>query len=198
MVGMTHKTPSWLRQVRVFALNFLKHPKMLGSLIPSSSFLINRLLSQVDWRTAQVIVEYGPGVGTITAHMLRRMRPDSTLIVFETNDDFVHFMREQFRDPRLHVVHGSAADVKVELEHLGFDRADYVVSGIPFSTIPADVGASILAATRDILQPSGAFLVYQFRSVVKPYLQRFFDNVQGDWEPLNIPPVYIYRCTKSG
>lgn len=188
--------PSWLQQVRVFAINFFKHPKMLGSLIPSSRFLINRLLSQIDWRAAEVIVEYGPGVGTISAHMLRRMRADATLVVFETNDDFVRFMQEQFVDPRLKIVHGSAADVAIELQRLGLDRADYIISGIPFSTIPAPVRESIMRATHDILQPNGAFLVYQFRSVVKPYLQQFFSRVEDDWEPLNIPPVYIYRSTK--
>ena len=53
-------------QALLFAQNFLKHPKMIGSLIPSSRRLIDRLLGKVDWNRARVIVEYGPGVGTIT------------------------------------------------------------------------------------------------------------------------------------
>jgi phospholipid N-methyltransferase len=192
---VTQKTPSWLQQVRLFALNFVKHPKMLGSLIPSSPFLINRLLSQIDWRTAQVLVEYGPGVGTISAHMLRRMRSDATLVVFETNDDFVEFMRQSFSDPRLHVVHGSAADVADELQRLGLEHADYIVSGIPYSTMPAPIREAILRTSQAILQPHGAFLVYQFSPAVKPYLQQFFGKVEDDWEPLNILPARIYRCT---
>ena len=56
---------------------------MLGSLIPSSRFLVNDVLNQVDWDKARVIVEYGPGVGGITAEILRRMRPDARLIAIE-------------------------------------------------------------------------------------------------------------------
>jgi phospholipid N-methyltransferase len=196
MSVVTQNIPSWLQQVRLFALNFVKHPKMLGSMIPSSPFLITRLLSQVDWRTAQVIVEYGPGVGTISAPMLRRMRSDATLVVFETNSDFVQYLRRALPDPRLHVVHGSAADVADELQRLGLERADYIVSGIPYSTMPADVREAILRTSHAILQPHGAFLVYQFSQTVQPYLQQVFGNVEEDWEPLNILPARIYRCTK--
>jgi phospholipid N-methyltransferase len=59
-------------QLMLFAKNFFKHPKMLGSIIPSSRFLIERLLRQMDWDQARVIVEYGPGVGTITREILQR------------------------------------------------------------------------------------------------------------------------------
>ena len=54
------------KQLGLFARNFIKHPTTLGSVIPSSRFLVNDLMSQVDWGRAQVVVEYGPGVGTIT------------------------------------------------------------------------------------------------------------------------------------
>ena len=50
-------------QLLLFARNFLKHPRMLGSLIPSSRFLIDEVLQAVDWANARVIVEYGPGGG---------------------------------------------------------------------------------------------------------------------------------------
>ncbi len=187
--------PSWWQQARLFALNFIKHPTMLGSLIPSSPFLISRLLSQIDWRTARVLVEYGPGAGTITAHMLRRMHGDARLIVFEMNDDFVQFLRHEFNDPRLHVVHGSAANVRDELDARGLSYVDYIVSGIPYSTMPADIREAILNTSGAILQQQGAFLVYQFSPAVKPYLQQVWRTVQEDWEPLNILPARIYRCT---
>jgi hypothetical protein len=118
----------------LFARNFFRHPRMLGSLVPSSPFLIKRVLRRIDWGTARVIVEYGAGVGTFTSEILRRMRPDAILVAFETNDEFVHYLSETLRDPRLHIVHGSAGQVGKVLERLGRGPADYVISGIPFST----------------------------------------------------------------
>ncbi len=55
----------------LFTRNFLKSPAMLGSVIPSSSFLVNDMMSQVDWQRARVLVEYGPGVGTFTREILK-------------------------------------------------------------------------------------------------------------------------------
>lgn len=91
--------PSRSEETLLFAKNFLQHPRMLGSLIPSSRFLIDRLLSRVDWKRARTIVEYGPGVGTITAHILFRMSPDARLVVFEMNEDFVHSVAGRFPIP---------------------------------------------------------------------------------------------------
>src|SRR5258707_10554981 len=118
------RKPSRSEETLLFAKNFLQHPKMLGSLIPSSRFLIGRLMSKVDWARAQTIVEYGPGVGTITAHILARMLPTARLVVFEMNEDFVRHLGRTLHDSRLHVVHGSAADVQKELGRLNLDGAD--------------------------------------------------------------------------
>ena len=178
----------------LFALNFFKHPRMLGSLIPSSRFLIGQVLGQVDWAKARVIVEYGPGVGTITSHILRRMHPDAKLVVIEMNADFVRYLRT-IGDPRLHVVDGSAADVATVLRDLGLERADYVISGIPFSTMPPEVRDAILAATRDVLRPRGQFLVYQFSKDVEPHLKREFSQVRSGFEPLNVLPARLWFCT---
>jgi phospholipid N-methyltransferase len=186
--------PSRRSQVLLFARNFFKHPRMLGSLIPSSRFLIDEILGEIDFARARVIVEYGPGVGTITRHLLRRMRPDARLVAIEMNDDFVSYLRD-VADPRLHVVHGSAADVAAELARLGLDRADYVISGIPFSTMPVEVRTAIVRATRDALHPDGRFLVYQFSREVERYLEREFTHVKRDFEPLNILPAQLWYCT---
>jgi len=98
-----------LGETLLFARNFLRHPNMLGSIIPSSRFLVEQVLGPVDWGRARVIVEYGPGVGTFTCEILRRMRSDAQLVAIETNRDFVRFLRRTLPDSRLHVVHDSAA-----------------------------------------------------------------------------------------
>jgi len=190
------KAPTRNEQLMLFARNFFKHPKMLGSLIPSSHFLIDQVLGKIDWKEAGVVVEYGPGVGTITTEILRRMRPDATLVVIEMNSDFVQFLRGSIRDPRLRVVHGSAADVDRVLKTEGLRHADYVISGIPFSTMPEPVRESILHATHSVLRPSGAFLVYQFSRAVLPYLQRVFGQVEQAFEPLNILPARLFFCSR--
>ncbi len=181
-------------QLLLFGRNFIKHPKMLGSLIPSSRFLVNHVLAEVDWARARVFLEYGPGVGTFTTEILRRMRADAVLVALETNSDFVRFLRGRVSDNRLHVVHGSAADAGAALERLNLQHADYVISGIPYTTMPAELRESILRTTHSVLHPTGAFLVYQFTRTVLPYLQQVFARVHQEFEPLNVMPARLFYC----
>jgi phospholipid N-methyltransferase len=183
-------------QILLFGRNFVKHPRMLGSLIPSSRFLVDRVLRQVDWGRAGTVVEYGPGVGTITGEILRRLRPDATLVTIEMNRDFVHYLRRTVHDRRVHVAEGSAADVKDVLADRRLGHADYVISGIPYSTMPPDVRERILRATHDVLHPHGAFLVYQFTRAVLPYLRDTFALVDQEFEPRNIMPARLFFCRR--
>jgi phospholipid N-methyltransferase len=170
---------------------------MLGSLIPSSRFLVNRLLDQVDWGRARTMVEYGPGVGTFTGEILRRLRPDGTLVAIDTNRDFAHYLTRTLRDDRLHVVEGSAEDAQANLKERGLGRADYVISGIPYSTMPPALRERILQTTHDVLHPDGSFLVYQFTRAVLPYLRQVFPHVHQDFEPRNIMPARLFYCRRS-
>ncbi len=167
---------------------------MLGSIVPSSRFLIKQLLEPINWGRARVIVEYGPGVGGITMEVLRRMRPDGALIAIEMNPDFVSYLRASITDKRLHVVEGSAVEVDEILRRYGHSRADYIISGIPFSTIEAPVRERILRKTCDVLAPGGAFLVYQFSTRVLQDLKRVFGYVGRKFEPLNVLPAHLFIC----
>jgi phospholipid N-methyltransferase len=191
---MPQNARSRTAELLLFAGNFLRHPMMLGSIIPSSRFLVNQVLEPIDWERARVIVEYGPGVGTITGEILRRMRPDARLVAIETNEAFVRFLKRSFPDPRLHVVHESAAEVQTVLERLGLAPASYIVSGIPLGSMPESVRADIAAKSRGALAPGGAFLVYQFTARALPVLQRTFRHVQRSFERRNLPPAQLFVC----
>ena len=168
---------------------------MLGSIVPSSPFLVNDVLSQVNWENARVLVEFGPGVGTMTREILNRMHPDAVLVAIELNPDFVSFLRDQVTDSRLRVVHGSASEVRPVLTSLSLTYADYIVSGIPYSTLSDPIRRKILRESREVLSPQGALLVYQFTGTVLPYLRSSFGSVQQDFQLLNILPARIFYCT---
>src|SRR6266705_1433018 len=156
---MLPKSSSRFQQTTLFARNFLKYPNLVGWMLPSSPFVVAQVLRQIDWPRAKLIVEYGPGIGTFTREILRQMRPDATLVALEVNTDFVEHLRASLHDPRMEIVHGSATDVDLELMRLGHRSADYVISGLPFKTLPEDVCEMVARKTRAVLQPEGAFLV---------------------------------------
>jgi phospholipid N-methyltransferase len=178
----------------LFARNFLRHPKMLGSIVPSSRFLVRRLLAPIDWSEARVIVEYGPGIGVVTWQILRKMRPDAVLIVIEMNPEFVAFLRSAITDVRLKVVEGPADKVVEILRDAGYSRADYIISGIPFSTMAPDVRERTLRYTNLALAPGGVFLVFQFSARVLRDLRRIFRDVRRRFEFLNVLPAHLFIC----
>ena len=187
-----------LSETLLFAGNFLRHPHMLGSIIPSSRFLVDLVLKPIDWGRARVIVEYGPGIGTFTGQILRRMRSDAQLVAIETNRDFVRFLQRTLPDARLHVVHDSAAEVQAVLTRLGLPAPRYIISGIPLGSMPDRVRTDIAVKSRAALEPGGAFLVYQFTARTLPALQRTFGDVRRSFEQRNFPPAQLFLCTTVG
>lgn len=176
----------------MFLAGFIKHPVMVGSIIPSSARLIRRMLAPVDWPNVRLFVEYGPGVGTFCGSILERLGPDARLIAIDTNPDFIDYLGETIRDPRFSAVLGSAADVEAIIADAGFAHADYILSGLPFSTLPPGVGDAIAAATFRALRVGGAFLAYQFSSKVRDFIATQTDHIDDAFEVGNIPPCRLY------
>ncbi|HMI40929.1 MAG TPA: methyltransferase [Sphingomicrobium sp.] len=175
-----------------FLRGFLKNPVMVGSVIPSSRILIDKMLGPVDWANTRIFVEYGPGVGTFTRPILEMLGDDATLLTIDTNAEFTDFLKRDIDDPRLLAVTGSAADVERILEERGFAHADYVLSGLPFSTLPPGVGAEIGAATSRVIRPGGAFLVYQFSPKVLDFIKPVFERIERGFEWINVPPATLF------
>lgn len=188
----------WKRKVQqffgpwgVFFQGFLEHPVMVGSIIPSSRFTIRKMLAPVDWEQCRLFVEYGPGVGTFCRPVLDKLRRDGTLIVIDTNPLFIDYLKRTIGDSRFIAVHGSAEDVEAIIRAHGFEHADYVLSGLPFSTLPEGVGPRIAAATHRAIRPGGAFLTYQFSKVARDLTAQYFAGVDDGFEWLNILPCRL-------
>jgi phospholipid N-methyltransferase len=178
----------------LFASNFVHHPHMLGSIVPSSCFLVDAVLERVAWSKAKVIVEYGPGVGTFTAEILRRMRSDARLVAIETNPQFVRFMQRTLPDARLIVERGSAENVGDILARHALPRASTIISGIPLGSFPTWLQSCIAEASRDALDAEGRFLVYQFTARALPVLRATFQAVGRSREWRNFPPAHVFDC----
>jgi phospholipid N-methyltransferase len=185
-------SPQWQ-----FLRGFLKHPVMVGSIIPSSRVLIDKMLGPVDWENTRLFVEYGPGVGTFTRPILEHLGEDATLLTIDTNPDFTKYLKRSIDDPRLVAVTGSAADVEKIITDRGFEKADYVVSGLPFSTLPPGVGDAIAEATAKVIRPGGAFLVYQFSPKVRDFIAPHFDRLDRGFEWKNVPPATLFWAWKG-
>ena len=178
----------------LFACNFLANPRRVGSVIPSSRRLIQRLLGQTDWRHVKVAVEYGPGTGCVTRALLARLGPDARLFAFEINADFVDYLRRDITDPRLTVVAASAETVGAALADAGFTHADVAVSSLPFSIMPVAVRQAIVHATARVLVPGARLIGYQYSTTWLRELRHDFRHVSVQIEPRNWPPAFVFTA----
>ena len=175
-----------------FFKGFLRNPREVGSVIPSSRFLTRRVLEYGQIASARVVVELGPGTGVLTGAILDGLPADAKLVAIEINPDFVEVLRAMYPDPRLTVFEGCSTDLERALAAAGERAADVVVSGIPFSTLERGVGRRILEAARRVLSEEGRLVAYQFRSHVCRIAEPVFgpaETHRGFW---NLPPMKIF------
>lgn len=180
-----------------FFLGFLREPSQVGSVIPSSRFLEQRIVEASNLSAAKRVVELGPGTGGTTRTFLRHLGRDARLLSIELSPYF-HELLGDIADPR-HVNHlGSAEDLAEILAAHGMEHPDVVISGIPFSKMPGAVATRVAQAVKDNLADGGRFIAYQFRRDVAAIT----DPVMGahtrcTLELRNIPPMRVYSWFKA-
>ena len=171
---------------------FLKHPRKIGAIAPSGKHLSAKMMMPIDFTSAKVIIEYGPGTGSFTKELVTRRRSDTILILIEQNKAFCEQLRALFdNQPNLFIMHGSAMNVGQYLETCGVHRADYIVSGLPFASLPATVSDNILNATKMALGQEGKFISFQYSLVKKKFIEGYFQMINC-WKVINnLPPAFV-------
>lgn len=187
-----------LRERAAFLRGFLAHPDQVGSVVPSSRALEQRLVRRAQLARARCVVELGPGTGGTTRAFLDAMPATSPLLAIELNADFAARLRRDIRDPRLIVVHGSAEHIERYLAEHGLPAPDAVLSGIPFSTMPREVGDRIAAAVARALAPGGRFVAYQVTPRVAERTTPYLGPPRRELELINIPPMRVFTWTRAG
>ena len=178
-----------------FIKQYLLHPRSVGAVAPSGQALAEQMMSPIDFSKAKTIVEYGPGTGAFTRELCARRRTETRLILIERNETFFRGLLEAFRsEGNLTLIHGSAEDAAAYLQRLGISEADYVVSGLPFASLPEELTRRVFRATQRILGEQGSFITFQYTLVKERYFRRFFDLEQKLYVRKNLPPAYVFVC----
>lgn len=177
-----------------FFQGFLRRPQTVGSVIPSSRFLERRILKHANIGKNDTVVELGPGTGGTTHALLNELGPRGRLLSIEVEDEFVELLQE-INDPRLIPHLGSAEDIASILATHKLGEPDVVISGIPFSTMPTEIGKKIVRAIYDVLPPGKSFVAYQLRDRVAELATPVFGKPEVSLELINIPPMRVYKWT---
>jgi phospholipid N-methyltransferase len=178
-----------------FLSEVFKSGGTIGALSPSSSFLAEKMLKPIHFDTAKCIVEFGPGTGVFTHRLLEKMSPDSKLLIFEINPAF-HEELMTIEDPRLVVINDSAEKIDHYLTLHQQEKADYIVSSLPFAMIPDQVVDSILKHSFDVLSAKGKFIQFQYSLNALSKLKSIYAKVKINFTFLNLPPAFVFICSR--
>ncbi|GAA0742380.1 class I SAM-dependent methyltransferase [Clostridium oceanicum] len=181
-----------------FLIEYFKSPKTIGAVAPSSQRLAERMVNDIDFDNAKCIVEYGPGTGVFTDKLVKRKKEDTLLVLIEYNIKFCEELKNRYNIyGNIVIINDSAENVDKHLEKYNIKNVDYVVSGLPFASLPKDISTRILNNTRNILKKKGKFITFQYTLVKKQFIEKYFSKIELNRVVLNVPPAYVFKCENS-
>lgn len=154
------------------------------------------MCEQIDFKSASLVVELGPGTGVMTRLILSKLPDYSRLICIELNPAFSERLSREFYDTQARIIQGSAADLSRHLESQGGLQVDCIISSLPLYNMPTRLKIRILQACKANLKVGGQFVQYQYSVADKKIVQRHFGDMKTDFVLMNFPPAFVYTCTK--
>jgi len=165
-----------------FILESLKHPRQVGTLAESSRFLAKKMAQEIDGTID--VIEFGPGAGSVTLEILRRLPDDGRLTCFEINPNFCKYL-ESINDSRLKIINDDAQNCERYVDSL-----DCIVSGLPVSLFTKSKREKIIALS----SKSKTYIQLQYTPFLGKKMKRYFQDVKIRFVPLNFPPAFVYVC----
>lgn len=182
-----------------FIMQYLRHPRTVGAVKASSKYLAEKMTEDVDFYRSACIAEIGAGTGAFTEQIVRKKKDNTILLVFEINPEFCRILKKRFgKNPNVFIIHHSAEHMGKYLKKHGMTRADYIISGLPFASLPAKVSDRILEECSKCLARDGSFITFQYTRMKMALLKRFFSEITWKKEYRNLPPAYVMNCRKKG
>ena len=181
-----------------FIYQFFNKPSLVGAIMPSSKFLARNIVNFINFKRKNlVIIEYGPGTGPFTAEIVKKLKDGDKLLLIEQNKKFIENLVQKYnRYQQLTIIEGSVSNVKTILEENKIKQVDYIVSGIPFSSIPKEVTLDIMEITQSIMNNQSLFITFQYSTLKLKLFKRYFDIVSKKFILSNVPSAYII-CLKK-
>ena len=192
-----------LKEYAGFLYEFALKPNVVGAVSPSWPSLSRKMVEWIDWSEVRAVIEYGPGTGSITGHILSQLRPGTTFFAIEINPKFVEAFSKRY--PDLRVYQESVKDVKQICEKEGIEQVDAIVSGLPWASFSHTDQVDFLDAMMTVLRPEGYFSTIAYLHGLclpagmrfKRRMREYFSQIGASktaWK--NVPPAFSYHCRR--
>jgi phosphatidylethanolamine/phosphatidyl-N-methylethanolamine N-methyltransferase len=180
------------KEAELFFRQWLRSPKSMGSVIPSSRILGRAVSRAVVWQPGQTVIELGAGTGAISKALLASGIPREAVMMVELDRPLFEYLRDRF--PGVRVVNGDATRLVDIVRQQGVGAVSTVISGIPMVNMPLKFQRAIVEQSFAVLRPGGAMLQYSY-SPLPPIRARKL-GVDAELVRIvvrNLPPATVWR-----
>lgn len=178
--------------MKKFVKQFIKNPRLVGSIIPSSPMLADTMTKWIDFSKDITIIELWAGTWVFTKHILSKISANSKIIVFEIQEDFIKELKK-IEDSRVTIIHDWAEKIQ---EYLNWEKVDIILSWLPFGSLPKKLWQQILKECYNNLKVNWSFIQFQYLLWNRRDIYKIFKNHSISWQPINFPPAFVYKCKK--
>lgn len=190
----THTTAllSCLKDSSVFLRQWASAPRSIGAIAPSSPMLAASMAALVP-EGPGLIIELGPGTGSVTRALLNRGIAPQDLILVEHSPEFCRSLSCRF--PQLTILNGDAARLRELLPpELARQPVKAVVSSLPLVSLPEESRTAIIAQMRSCIAQHGVIIQYTYALWKPSILQQTGCMRDSSRITLcNLPPARIER-----
>lgn len=139
-----------------FFRHFLKDPRGVGSVLPSSAALASAMTAGIDFEH-DFIVELGCGTGAVTEHIAQSIRHPENYLGFEIQPGLHAKLR--LRYGHLRIIADSATELERYLQPQPHP-IHAVVSSLPFTSIEPQITKAVIETYSKALAPGGIFRLF--------------------------------------
>lgn len=188
---------------RAFWAAALRHPGQVGAIAPTAQAMAELLTRVVPRAGAPVVVELGAGTGAVTAVIDDCLPPRARHLAVELDPAMAEFLARTH--PGLEVIEGDAVKLGTLLAERGVERADAVVSGLPWSLFDEWTQGAILDQIAGVLDTNAAFTTFAYRhGLLLSGARKFRQALHETFEEVlvtatvwrNVPPAFAYVCRR--
>jgi phosphatidylethanolamine/phosphatidyl-N-methylethanolamine N-methyltransferase len=176
----------------VFFKHWLRSPKSMGSIIPSSMSLARAIAAEVAWQPGDHVIELGGGTGAITQGLLERGIPAENLVVVELESNLYSYLASRY--PDVTVVQGDATRLGEIVARLPIERVSTVISGLPMVRMPMAFKRAIIEQGFGVMPPGHFMLQYTYSPLAPvPVKELNLEAELARYVIRNFPPAAVWR-----
>ncbi|MDI9409757.1 MAG: methyltransferase domain-containing protein [Candidatus Pacebacteria bacterium] len=182
---------------------FLLNPKQVGTVFPSSPWLVKAMtraiasgLNPLQIAASPLVLELGAGTGVITQNLLAMGLPPQNLYVVEINPILADELKRLY--PTINVIVGDARNLAQILPTELRGSFDFTISSLPLKNFDAEFRSQFIESVFAIMNNNGKVFQYSY----------FFSNplklndktvesraVKQVW--LNFPPATVWQYFRA-